>query len=474
MESVVSSINGVLWDSVLVYLLVCAGFWFTFRLKFNQFFHFGHMFKLLLKSGNEDAKGISSFQALMTSLAARVGTGNLAGVAVAITLGGPGAVFWMWVIALLGMATAFAESTLGQAYKVKDANGEYRGGPAYYIQKGLGNKALAMAFSICLFFGYGFVFSTVQANTIADALNNAYGIEQLYVGLVIAFVAGFIVLGGVRSIAHFSEYAVPIMGVVYIFLALFIVIVNLPMLPDVLWLIISSAFGLQEAAGGAIGAALINGIKRGLYSNEAGSGSVPHAAACASPNPRHPVTQGYIQMLGVFIDTMVICSCSAFIVLLAGIDTDSGMAGIRLIQEAVTFHVGDWGTDFIAFAILLFSFTSVVANYAYGENNLHLFKLDGKKGRYTFTAGYLAMIVWGSAASIPVVWALADMALGLMTLINVTALILFTPTIVKLAKDYHQALKENRTPEFDGKDKSLYQGELEPDVWDESTSDSKS
>lgn len=465
MESIVSAINGILWNSVLIYFLVAAGVWFTVRLGFNQISHFTHMCRLLRTSRAEDEKGISSFQALMTSLAARVGTGNLAGVAVAITIGGPGAVFWMWVIAFLGMATAFAESTLGQAYKVKDSNGEFRGGPAYYIQMGLGNKYLAMAFSVCLFFGYGFVFSSVQANTIADALNNAYGFDQLITGLVIAVVAGFIVLGGIRSIAHFSEYAVPFMGIVYVILAVFIMVINFTELPSVFLTIISSAFGLNEAAGGAMGAAVINGIKRGLYSNEAGSGSVPHAAACASPNPPHPVTQGYVQMLGVFIDTMIICSCSAFIVLLADVGTEDGVAGIRLIQEAVTYHVGGWGTDFIALAIFLFSFTSVVANYAYGENNLHLFNLDNKKGRYVFTAGYLAMIVWGSVASIPAVWSLADLALGLMTLINITALILMTPTITKLAKDYHQALKEKRQPEFKASNKHLYQGNLEEDIW---------
>lgn len=466
MQQFIASINGILWDSVLVYLLVAVGVWFTLRLKFMQIFHFGHMFSLMKGSNREDKSGISSFQALMTSLAARVGTGNLAGVAVAITMGGPGAIFWMWVIALLGMATAFAESTLGQVYKVKDNNGEFRGGPAYYIQQGLNKKWLAVAFSVCLLFGYGFVFSSVQSNTIADALNHAYGIEPIFIGIALALSAGYIVLGGIRSIAHFSQIAVPVMGLLYIFLALTIMILNVSQVPDVLWLIVSSAFGLQEAAGGVLGSVIINGIKRGLYSNEAGSGSVPHAAACASPHPNHPAAQGYIQMLGVFIDTMVICSASAFIILLADIEYGQQVEGIRLIQQAVTFHIGEFGSDFIAIAIILFSFTSIVANYAYGENNLHLFKLDTKKGRYSFTAGYLLMIVWGSAASIPMVWSLADLALGLMTVINVSVLIMMSPTIINVAKNYHQSRKANIEPSFSAKDKTLYQGKLEQeDIW---------
>ena len=317
MNNLISLANSLLWDSVLIYLLLAAGVWFSFTLKLTQFRHFFHMFKLLRNSSVEDKSGISSFQALMTSLAARVGTGNLAGVAIAISLGGPGAIFWMWVIALLGMATGFSESLLGQLYKVRDNNGEFRGGPAYYIKMGLKKPWLAFIFSFCIFIGYGFVFSSVQANTIADALSNAYQIDQSLTGWIIVVFAALILMGGVRAVARVSGIIVPFMGLSYLLLAFYICAINIEQIPTVFMSIFNSAFGLQEVGSGALGAAVINGIKRGLYSNEAGAGTVPHAAACASPNPAHPAVQGYVQMLGVFIDTIVICTATAMIILLA-------------------------------------------------------------------------------------------------------------------------------------------------------------
>lgn len=472
MTEIVSFVNNILWGNgqVLIFMLIICGLWFTIRLGALQFRHFGHMFSLLKGSTKENKQGISSFQALCTSLSARVGTGNLAGVALAISLGGPGAIFWMWVIALLGMATGFAESVLGQLYKVKDDNGEFRGGPAYYIKQGLNKTWLAVAFSLCLFFGYGFVFSAVQANTITDALNNAYAIPELYSGLVIIFVAGLIVIGGLRAIAHFAEWVVPFMGIAYVLVALFITITNITLLPSVLSDIVMSAFGLQEAAAGAFAAALKAGIQRGLYSNEAGSGSVPHAAACAAPYPNHPVSQGYVQMLGVFLDTMVLCTCTAFIILLAGDLGDGQAEGIRLTQTAMSMHLGAGGSDFVAAAICFFAFTSVVANYAYGESNLHLFKLDNKLGRICYTAGYLAMILWGSMAALPKVWAMADMALGLMTFINVIAIVLMTPTIVSISKDYFGKRNKGELPEYTTGDCAI-QGTTESGIWDNVSDD---
>ena len=467
MSEVVSFVNNILWGQgqVLIFMLILCGLWFTLKLGAVQFRHFGHMFSVLKGSTKSDAHGISAFQALCTSLSARVGTGNLAGVALAISIGGPGAIFWMWVIALLGMATGFAESVLGQLYKVKDDNGEFRGGPAYYIKQGLNNTWLAVAFSLCLFFGYGFVFSAVQANTITDAMNNAYDIPALYTGLVIIVLAGAIVIGGLRAIARFAEWVVPFMGIGYIAVALFITIINIHLLPSVLADIFNSAFGLQEAAGGAFAAALKAGIQRGLYSNEAGSGSVPHAAASASPYPNHPVSQGYVQMLGVFFDTMLLCTCTAFIILLAGDFGGDQAEGIRLTQNAMSAHLGSGGIDFVAAAICVFAFTSVVANYAYGESNLHLFKLDNKIGRAVYTAGYLAMILWGSMAALPQVWAMADMALGLMTVINVIAIVLMTPTIVSISKDYFAKHKAQGTMEYKAGDCKI-QGKSEDGIWD--------
>ncbi|WP_334018561.1 alanine/glycine:cation symporter family protein [Alteromonas sp. S015] len=463
----VSLVNNILWGDgqVLIIMLLACGIWFTVKLGGVQLRHFGHMFSLLKGSNTSSKDGISSFQALCTSLSARVGTGNLAGVAVAISLGGAGAIFWMWMIALLGMATGFAESVLGQLYKVRDENGEFRGGPAYYIKQGLNKTWLAVAFSLCLFFGYGFVFSAVQANTITDALNNAYSFPTEYVGLAIIALAALIVVGGLKSIARFAEFVVPFMGIGYVLVALAITFINISELPAMLLDIVKSAFGLQEAGAGALGAAIKNGIQRGLYSNEAGSGSVPHAAASAVPNPNHPVSQGYIQMLGVFLDTLVLCTSTAFIILLAGGSSSDQMEGIRLTQDAMSSHLGEGGTDFVAAAISLFAFTSVVANYAYGESNLHMFKLDNKIGRAVYTIGYLGMIYWGAQAALPQVWAMADMALGLMTVINIIAIVWMTPTIVSISKDYFKKRDSGANMEYKVGDCEI-QGKSEDGVWD--------
>ncbi|WP_218309413.1 alanine/glycine:cation symporter family protein [Alteromonas antoniana] len=465
-NDLVSAVNNVLWGDgqVLIVMLLVCGVWFTVKLKGVQLRHFTHMFALMKNSNTATREGISSFQALCTSLSARVGTGNLAGVAVAISLGGAGAIFWMWMIALLGMATGFAESVLGQLYKVKDENGEFRGGPAYYIKQGLNKTWLAVAFSLCLFFGYGFVFSAVQANTITDALNNAYQIPDTWSGLAIIVLAALIVVGGLRGIARFAEFVVPFMGIGYVLVALAITFMNIDAVPAMLWDIITKAFGLQEAGAGALGAAIKNGIQRGLYSNEAGSGSVPHAAASAAPNPNHPVSQGYIQMLGVFLDTMILCTATAFIILLAGGSASEQMEGIRLTQSAMSEHLGTGGTDFVAAAICLFAFTSVVANYAYGESNLHMFKLDNRPGRAAYTVGYLGMIFWGAQAALPEVWAMADMALGLMTVINITAIVWLTPTMVSISKDYFAKHDKGERPEYKTGDCEI-QGKSEDGIW---------
>ncbi len=466
MDTLVSFVNNILWGDgqVLIILLVAAGVWFTYSLNFIQLRYFKHMFSIMRGSTHSDDSGISSFQALCTSLSARVGTGNLAGVAVAISLGGPGAIFWMWVIAILGMATGYVESVLGQLYKVRDEHGEFRGGPAYYIKQGLQKPWLAVSFSLCLFFGYGFVFSAVQTNTISDAFNNTYNIAPMTTGIVVALIAAVIVIGGLRRIARFAEYVVPFMGLIYVLVTVGITIANIEQVPDLLIMIVRSAFGLEEAVGGTLAAALKNGIQRGLYSNEAGSGSVPHAAAGASPRPNHPVSQGFVQMLGVFLDTLVLCTCSALIILLAGAGQAEQMEGIRLTQGAMEFHLGSIGGHFVAIAIGLFAFTSVVANYAYGESNLHMFKLDNKYGRTSYTVGYLLMIVWGALASLPAVWAMADMALGLMTVINVTAIIMMTPTIKSISQDYFDKLRQKRSVEYKNGDCKI-QGDTEKGIW---------
>lgn len=465
-SDVASFINNILWGQgqILIYLLLFAGFWFSYKLKLVQIVHFKYMFSVMKGSTASDKSGISSFQALCTGLSARVGTGNLAGVAMAISLGGSGAVFWMWVIALLGMATGFAESVLGQLYKVRDSHKEFRGGPAYYIRSGLNKPWLAILFSLCLFLGYGLTFSAMQANTIADALNNTFTFPREYSGAVIAILAGAIVMGGMRSIARFAELIVPFMGLAFVATAMIITLMNFQLLPSMFADILTSAFGLNEAGAGALGAAIKNGIQRGLYSNEAGAGSVPHAAASATPVPNHPVAQGYVQMLGVFLDTMVLCSCTAVVILMSDISISGEMEGIRMTQNAMTDHFGASGNYFVAVAITLFAFTSVVANYAYAESNLHLFKLDNRVGRLFYTSVYLIMVFWGASATLKEVWGLADMALGLMTLVNIYAITLLTPTVVNLMKDYHLKLSKSAKPTFALDDVEI-QGEVEAGVW---------
>ena len=465
-DLIVGTINNFLWGEgqILIYILLFTGIWFSVRLKLIQILKFKHMFSLLRGSSKCNKDDISSFQALCTGLSARVGTGNLAGVAVAISLGGSGAIFWMWMIAILGMATGFAESVLGQVYKVRDSNGEFRGGPAYYIQQGIGSKTLAIAFALCLFLGYGFTFSAMQTNTITDALNYAFEIPTFYSGIVITILAGSIILGGFKAIARFAERVVPIMGIVFVLAAVIITVINISEVPAMLKDIFLSAFGLQEAGAGAMGAAIKNGIQRGLYSNEAGAGSVPHASASATPIPNHPVTQGYIQMLGVFFDTIVLCSCTAVIILLADKNISGEMEGIRLTQEAMTAHLAQGGVYFVAAAITLFAFTSVVANYAYAESNLHLFKLDNKLGRGIYTLLYLSMMLWGASATLKEVWSLADVALGLMTVVNVIAIIILTPTILAVTADYNKQRSQNAEPEFNA-DKVKIQGKTEKGIW---------
>ncbi len=302
MTDLMNFINNILWGSVLIYLLLGTGIYFTLRTRFIQLRHFSHMFSVLKNSNKSDSAGISSFQALCTTLAARVGTGNLTGVAIALTAGGPGAIFWMWVVAFIGMATSFVESSLAQLYKTKDDNGNYRGGPAYYMEKGLGMRWMGVLFSIFLIIAFGLVFNAVQANSIAQASAVAFHLQPLHVGIGLVVLSGVVIFGGIRSIAKVAELVVPLMAGAYLLLALWVIGHNIEHMPAILALIFKSAFGLQEAAAGAVGygisQAMTQGVQRGLFSNEAGMGSAPNAAASASPYPPHPASQGYVQMLG--------------------------------------------------------------------------------------------------------------------------------------------------------------------------------
>ncbi|WP_339386071.1 sodium:alanine symporter family protein [Vibrio caribbeanicus] len=471
MPDLISFMNDLLWGSVLVYLLVGVGIYFTFRLGFIQFRHFGHMFSVLKNSRKADKAGISSFQALCTSLAARVGTGNMAGVAVALTAGGPGAIFWMWLIAMLGMATSFAESTLAQLYKTKDHDGNYRGGPAYYMEKGLGMRWMGVLFSIFLIIAFGLVFNAVQANSIANAMHNAFGWQETYVGIAVVLLSAVGIFGGIKRIARVAEFIVPIMALAYLVLALFVMFANIEKLPAILALIVKSAFGLQEAAAGGLGyaiaQAMINGIKRGLFSNEAGMGSAPNAAASATPYPPHPASQGYVQMLGVFMDTIVICSATVAIILMSGEYVPHGeVTGIELTQTALSSQVGDWGGIFVAVAIFFFAFTSIIANYSYAETNLIFLEHNHKAGLGLFRIIVLGMVMFGAVASLPIVWALADVSMGLMAIVNLVAILLLSGTVIKLAKDYNRQLKQGKLPTFDANDFPELQSQLEDGIWD--------
>ncbi|MGF1764489.1 alanine/glycine:cation symporter family protein [Aliivibrio kagoshimensis] len=473
MTSFISLLNDLLWGTVLVYLLVGVGVFFTVRLGFIQFRHFGHMFSVLKNSRKSDNAGISSFQALCTSLAARVGTGNMAGVAVALTLGGPGAIFWMWLIAMLGMATSFAESTLAQLYKTKDKEGNYRGGPAYYMEKGLGMRWMGVLFSLFLIIAFGLVFNAVQANSIATALNVAFGFEPLYVGIGLVCISAVVIFGGFRTIARTAEVIVPFMAAAYLLVAMYVMISNIEQLPGVLMLVLKSAFGLQEAAAGGLGyaiaQAMINGIKRGLFSNEAGMGSAPNAAASATPYPPHPASQGYVQMLGVFMDTIVICSATVAIILMSGEYVPNGeVTGIELTQRALISQVGDWGGIFIAVAIFFFAFTSIIANYSYAETNMVFLRHNSKAGIRLFRVVVLGMVMFGTMSSLPVVWAMADVSMGMMAIINLVAIILLSGTVIKLAKDYNQQLDSGKLPTFDSNDYPELHSQLEEGIWDNS------
>ncbi|GGA97084.1 alanine/glycine:cation symporter family protein [Agarivorans gilvus] len=464
MNEIVNWLNGVLWGNLLIYLLLGTGIVFTLRTRFIQVRHFGHMFLVMRSSRKGDASGISSFQALCTSLAARVGTGNLAGVAVAVTLGGPGAVFWMWLIALLGMATSFAESSLAQLYKVKDDDGNFRGGPSYYMEKGLGKRWMGVVFAICLIIAFGLVFNAVQANSIASAMHEAFGFNKIVVGTLLVAAAALIIFGGIRSIARFAELVVPVMALAYVLVAIVVVLMNIQQMPEVFGLIFRSAFGFEEAGAGALGAAMMNGIKRGLFSNEAGMGSAPNAAATASPYPPHPASQGYVQMLGVFIDTVVICTATAAIILLSHNENLTG-DGIALTQQALSGQVGAWGSYFVGVAIIFFAFTSIVGNYSYAETNLIFLEHNHKAGLWIFRILVLAMVMFGAVVKIDIIWNLADVSMGLMALVNLAAILMLSGVVVKLALDYNRQLEAGKVPTFNSDDYPELKSQIDTEIW---------
>lgn len=445
---IINQVNDILWTYILIAMLLGCALWFSFRTRFVQFRMIGEMVRLLGDStakidGHE--KHISSFQAFTISLASRVGTGNLAGVATAITVGGPGAIFWMWIIALLGASSAFVESTLAQLFKIKSKH-SYIGGPAYYMEKGLKKRWMGVIFAVLITITFGFAFNSVQSNTICAAFDSAFNIPPIYMGIGITVLTIIIIFGGVHWIANVSSILVPIMALGYIVLALYIVISNITHLPEVITLIIKNAFGFEQAIGGGIGAALMQGIKRGLFSNEAGMGSAPNAAATA--HVTHPAKQGLIQALGVFTDTLMICTCTAFIILFSGKNLNTELDGIQLTQAALNSQIGNIGSTYIAIAILFFAYSSILGNYYYGEANIR-FITDKKRVIHLYRILVGGMVFFGSIASLNLVWSLADVTMALMAICNLIAIIMLGKYAFRLLDDYLNQKKSGiKSPVF--------------------------
>lgn len=444
-QGFIDQANTILWSYILIGLLLGLGLYFSIRMKFVQLLKIGEMFRVL-KDKNEvipGEKSITSLQAFFIGAATRIGTGNVAGVALAIALGGPGAVFWMWVVAVLGGASAFVESTLAQIYKVKDKQG-FKGGPAYYMQKQLGAKWLSSIFALGIIISFGLTFNAVQSNTIAAAFTNSFNFNSAIVGGVLVVLTAVIIFGGVQRIAKFSAIIVPIMAGFYILLASIVVITNITAVPAVLSLIVKSAFGLEQAIGGGIGAALMMGVKRGLFSNEAGMGSAPNAAATAAVS--HPAKQGFVQSLGVFFDTIFVCTATAFIILLSD-SYNSGLVGIELTQASMADHFGSWGGIFVAVAIFMFAFSSIIGSYYYGEANIE-FVNKSKTALLIYRLLALGMVMFGAVASLQIVWDFADLAMAVMALTNLIAIALLGKYAFKALDNYMEQRKQGLNPVF--------------------------
>ncbi|WP_302226211.1 alanine/glycine:cation symporter family protein [Veillonella magna] len=434
LNNLVNTINGFLWDYIIIVLLIGAGFWFTLTTKFVQLRRLREMVRLLGEGIGVKTAGntISSFQAFCVSTASRVGVGNIAGIAIAVVLGGPGAIFWMWFIAFIGAATGFIESTLAQIYKEPTKGGGFHGGPAYYIRYGLKSPALAFLFAVLISVTYGLIYNSVQANTISASLKT-FNVDPMLCGIVVAVLTAISIFGGVARIAKITEWIVPIMAGIYILTALYIVLMNISELPSVFAAIFTKAFTFDAASGGFFGAALMNGIKRGLFSNEAGEGSVPNAAATADVS--HPAKQGLIQSFGVFVDTFLICTASAFIVMVSGNYETSGLTGIALVQHDLGLQLGSWAPGVMVIFIFMFAFSSIIGNYYYGEINiLHLSK--NRVYLNIFRVFVVAMVYFGSTASLNLVWNLADLFMAFLVLTNILSILVLGRLAIIALNDY--------------------------------------
>mgnify|MGYP003370120849 CR=1 FL=1 len=448
MNELLGKLNEYLYTYILIILLVGTGIYFTIRTKFVQITMLPEAFRVLTekKKGEE---GVSSFQALMISTASRVGTGNIAGVATALAAGGAGAIFWMWLLAIIGSASAFAESTLAQAYKVK-GDKEYRGGPAYYIQYALGQRWLGVIFSLLLIACFAFGFNALQSYNVSSAF--AYYVGENYadtmipavIGGILALATALVIFGGVHRIGVITSGLVPVMAVLYILLGLYITLTNVGHLPEIFALIFREAFDVQAIAGGFAGSCVMLGIKRGLFSNEAGMGSAPNAGATAEVS--HPAKQGMVQMLSVFIDTILICTTTAMMLLNYGV-IDPSLTGMPFVQQAVKFAVGEGGIHFITISIFLFAFSSLVGNYCYAESNLKFIK-DHKGLLFVFRVVCVVVVFFGAQANFDMVWNLADVLMGFMAIVNIVAILLLSPKVIRILNDYREQKKQGKDPVF--------------------------
>ncbi|MDC7806196.1 alanine/glycine:cation symporter family protein [Luteimonas sp BLCC-B24] len=461
METFVNTLNSYVWSPPLVWLCLGAGLYFSIRTRFVQIRQVGEMVRLMLAGGKSEA-GVSSFQALAMSLSGRVGIGNIAGVATAIAFGGPGAVFWMWVMAFLGASTAYIESTLAQIYKEKDDNGRYRGGPAYFIEKAMGQRWYAWIFAVVTIVAAGFLLPGVQANGIASAAQNAWGMAPAVTAAIVVIGLGFIIFGGVKRIARFAEVVVPFMALAYMLIALVIMLLNANALPEMFGLILRSAFGLEAGIGAALGLAIEWGVKRGIYSNEAGQGTGPHHAAAAEVS--HPAKQGLVQAFSVYVDTLLVCSATAFMILSTGMYNVISPAGDLLhealpgiavgpgfAQAAVESVLPGWGASFVALALFFFAFTTIIAYYYMAETNIAYINRRVHRPWLVYALRFvlLAAVTFGCIRTAEMAWTLGDIGVGLMAWLNIVAiLILQKPALVSL-RDYEAQQKLGLDPVFD-------------------------
>lgn len=444
MNEVLSIFNEFLYSNILIALLILAGLYFTWKTKFVQFRLLSEGFRLLKEKAHHK-NGVSSFQALMISTASRVGTGNIAGVATALAAGGPGAIFWMWITALIGGASAFVESTLAQIYKEKDQE-QFRGGPAYYMEKALGKRWLGVLFSILLIACFIFGFNALQAYNVSSAMAYYFSDTSntaIVVGIVLAGASAFVIFGGVHRIGFISAYIVPIMAVLYILLGLYITFINIHTFSDIMQSIFSQAFDIKAIFGGFSGSCVMYGIKRGLFSNEAGMGSAPNAGASADVS--HPVKQGLVQMISVFIDTILICTTTAFMLL--NYDNVASLTGMPYVQQAIFSQVGEIGIHFITISIFLFAFSSLIGNYCYAESNLK-FIINHKAALFLFRIISILVIFFGARAGFTTIWDLADVLMGFMAIVNILVILLLGKYAFQSLQDYQIQKKDGKDPIF--------------------------